>query len=101
MLWNFLPLDVDLRTPVLSISGQYLHSLKHLQGFLSTFLPVFLGVRVEALTNWSDRFLFLHWPNISLASFRNRVVFDLFSRGQFDSIISLNGGLEGLWVLIR
>ena len=101
MLWNFLSLEVDLSTPVLSISDQYLYLLKHLQGFLSTFLPVYVGVRVEALTTWSDRFLFMRWPNISLASFRNRVVIDLFSRGQFDSIIPRKGGLEGLWVLTR
>ena len=81
------------------IRGQYLQLLERLHG--SMFIPVKVWVWVEALTEWSDRFLFLRFPNINLASLRNRVVFDLFNSGQFVSIMSLSGGLEGLCVLTR
>ena len=74
---------MDVKSPEVLMRGQYLHFFERLHGFLSIFMRVGVSVRVDALTNWSDRFLFLRWPNISLASLRNRVVFDLFRNGQF------------------
>ena len=86
---------------MVSIMGQYLHFLKRLHGLLSTLCCNLSNVLVEALTKWSARFLFLRLPKTNLASLRALMVFDLSRSNQFDSTISLRGGLDGLCVVIR
>ena len=56
---------------------------------------------VEALTNWSDRFLFLRRPNMILASSSGLVVLVLPRISQFFEIMSLSGGLFGLCVVTQ
>ena len=62
----------------MSNRGQYLQFLERLQECLSTFLSVVRFVFVDALTSWSDRFLFLLWPNMILASLVVASYFQLY-----------------------
>ena len=58
MLWNALPLAVELMWPVRLIKGQYLHVLLRLHGFFSILLLESSDVLVEARTRKSAKFLF-------------------------------------------
>ena len=82
--------------PVLLSTGQYRQLLDRLHGFRSMFFSVRSSVLVDARTSWSDRFLFLRWPKINVASLNVLVVLDFSSNAQLVSIISLIGGFEGL-----
>ena len=72
ILWNFLPLVVEINVPLLFKIGQYRHVFVLLQ--MGGMMLVWV-VLVDALTSWSERFLLRLLPNVSLASARNRVVF--------------------------
>ena len=70
--WNLRPVEEDTRVPDLLRIGQYLHVDLRLHSWLESVCLVI--VLVEALTRWSDRFLFRREPNTILASARKRVV---------------------------
>ena len=51
MLYNFLPVVVEMKSSDLSISGQYLQVLERLQGLRIMLGSVLLTVLVEARTS--------------------------------------------------
>ena len=95
MVWYLQPVVVDAIVP-----GQYRQFDVRLQSRLVSVIGV-RSILVEALTKWSDRFLFLREPNIILKFVRKRVVFDFSKRDQFDVTMSLSGGFLGLCVVTR
>ena len=52
-----LPVTVEVAVPVVSSRQQYQHDDGRLHGWSLMYYPLEVGVRVDALTSWSDRFL--------------------------------------------
>ena len=69
------------------INSQWRQFLGCWQGLRSELVEVWSPVLVDALTSWSERFVFLLRPKINLASFKNLVVLDLLSKDKLDSMI--------------
>ena len=94
-----MPSVLHTNLPEVFNKGQYLQMSFLWQSLVSDKGGFVSSERlVEALTSWSDRFLFLRRPNMILVSSNGLVVLVLPWISQFLDIMSLSGGLFGLCV---
>ena len=99
--FSFKLLVLQVKRPLVLSLGQYLHVVGRLHGRATTNFSSFCLVLVEALTSWSERFLFRRRPNTISVSRRDLEVLVLPRMSQLELIISLIGGFSGLWVVTQ